>query len=61
VLLGTYLFLLILGLNNYYLFAQNKLHRSEEIFKEIFQKCELNIIKEATQHGMPEGLFEVKM
>ncbi|CAG8606178.1 7757_t:CDS:2 [Funneliformis mosseae] len=35
--------------------------RSDEIFKDIFQKSGLKLIKEATQHGMPKQLYEVKM
>ncbi|CAJ0759844.1 3440_t:CDS:2 [Entrophospora sp. SA101] len=35
--------------------------RSDKIFKEIFEKSGLKLIKEAVQFGMPEGLFEVKM
>ncbi|RGB23221.1 alpha-N-methyltransferase NTM1 [Rhizophagus diaphanus] len=35
--------------------------RSDEIYKKIFQKSGLKIVKEKIQHGMPEELFEVKM
>ncbi|CAG8732628.1 656_t:CDS:2, partial [Cetraspora pellucida] len=35
--------------------------RSDEIFKGLFQKAGLSLLKEATQHGMPDGLYEVKM
>ncbi|KAG9291212.1 hypothetical protein G9A89_021714 [Geosiphon pyriformis] len=35
--------------------------RSDKIFKEIFQNSRLKLLKEATQYGFPEGLFEVKM
>jgi protein N-terminal methyltransferase len=53
---------LFLRLTNYlsltYLY---ELHRSDEIFKNIFQKSGLKLIKEAIQPGMPGELFEVKM
>jgi hypothetical protein len=59
---GTFIVYLFLSLTKC-LFAKNisELHRSDEIYKKIFQKSGLKIVKEATQHGMPKELFEVKM
>jgi hypothetical protein len=35
--------------------------RSDLAWKKIFLDAELTLVKEQTQHGLPEGLYEVKM
>ncbi|CAG8537650.1 3921_t:CDS:2 [Ambispora gerdemannii] len=35
--------------------------RSDQIFKDIFSKAGLKLLKESTQHGFPKGLFSVKI
>ncbi|KAF7976336.1 hypothetical protein HWV62_7070 [Athelia sp. TMB] len=39
----------------------SSLTRSDMAWKKIFQDAGLRLIKEQTQHGLPEGLYEVKM
>lgn len=36
-------------------------HRSDLAWKQIFKDAGLTLVKEKTQHGLPEGLYEVKM